>query len=1049
MSRARSVVRVVGLAGIGKSRLTLEAFGPDHGNGESALSLDHLVLYANESDAGSAAIKNVVQMLADTGSRAIVVVDDCASASHRRLAGMVAARRSRLSLLTIENTKTGPTSAPDSSVFHVELAPSTVTETIIDRDRPGIPHPDRRRLHLFSRGFPEIAVRVAQAWAENKPMPYATDDEFVEAFVTGRNDPEPHHAIQTAMLIATFGAVRHTAQDTEVPELSAWGRQISADDMHVALERLIARGVVQRRGRLVILQPRPVAMRLTERQWLEWTPARRLEFLTGNLDGRLKRNAARQLAWINDTEVAREAATLYLRRDGPLDGLNRLSRPGNLEMLSSLSAVDAQRTADCISRTFDEVGDLRTLPRGVRRSLVYTLEKIAFESSTFADGAQLLLKLAIAETETGLSNNATGQFAALFPVIQGATAADGDSRIAFLREAAETREPRQRAVVFEALLKGSKTNLFSRFIGAETQGSKPALMSWRPATVKEALDYVEFFVERLVLEATTLDDVGAAARVRLGRKLPLLLQHDLIDVVESAVTQVRKATGGWPEAIEHLGHFLRIEQPNATPKVTARVRHLIDFLQPETLPDRIRDLVSNMSWDYPHGENLGLQERSRRQLDAVRKIAEEAVKKPAILTKHLPQLCCDSQRWAAAFGEFLAERVDSPRKWLERITDELSCLPESKRNFDLLIGFVKGLSVRDPYIAAPCKGQIAASPVMAPALPAICARIGLVDADIPLTINALRSGGLPLAALNYWTYGDVLASISERSLALFFDALCHHGTDGFHVSVLLMGALAEGDWQRVEKFRPQLLGLASLVADPIFAPKPVGRIAHHAVELFKWLLGKGRDDGDACALALTLSRAVSQDHIPDGAIELVSPLLPELLSGFPEITWPLIGQQLISPTAGAWELQEALAKRFKVHPGEVGPPILALPPDTLFAWCSAHPDEAPACAATIFPVLAPLDEANGPKLHPLFGRLLAQFGDREDVLTAAAENIHCFSWTGSLTTYYEQFLAPMASLTNHSVPRVRRWAKHLCNRLEKEIEREQAREDEHEAQFEV
>ena len=1050
VSRARSVSRVVGLAGIGKSRLTLEALGPDDRNGGAALSQNHLVLYADESDADSVAIKNVVQTLADTGSRAIVVVDDCAPEIHRRLSGMVAARHSRLSLLTIDNVETDPTGARDPSIFQIKPAPSSVTETIIDRELPGIPPQDRRRLHLFSRGFPKIAVSVAQAWGENKAMPYATDNDFVEAFVTGRDDPEPHHAIQTAMLIATFGAVRHTAEDTEAPDLSVWGRNIAADDMHAALERLIARGVVQRRGRLVILQPRPVAMWLTERQWWDWSRDRRLDLLTGNLDGHFKRNAAHQLAWINDTNVAREAAKLFLGPDGPLDGLDNLSRPGNLEMLSCLSAVDAQRTADCISRTLDEVTDLRNLPRKVRRRLVYTLEKIAFEPSTFDDGAQLLLRLAVAETETEISNNGTGQFAALFPVIEGATAANGDSRIAFLREAAETNDPRQRAVIVEALLAGAKTELFHRFIGAEIQGSRPSLMPWRPATNKEASNYVSFFVERLSHEATALDDVGAAAREGLGRQIRSLLQIELVDIVEDAVTQVRNAAGGWPEAIESLGHFLRVEGQHATPEVSARVRSLIESLQPTTLSDRIRDLVSNMSWDYPHGENLGMEELRRRQLEAVRNVADEAIQQPAVLVDHLPQLCRDSQRWATAFGEQLAARIDAPRKWLGFITDAFSRLPETDRNFDLLIGFVKGFSLRDPEQVATIKREVAASPTLAPALPAICARLGLIEADIPLTIDALRAGVLPPWPLNYWSFGDVLASLPDPSLAKLFETLARHGADGFQVSVMLIGTLAEVDWQRMEEFRPQLLGLASLIADADRAPKRKNRIGHHGEQLFKWLLGKGRDDGDACTLALTLSQAVSRDDAPGGTIDLVSPLLPELLSGFPEIAWPLIGQQLIKPTASAWEMREALAQTFKVHPGELRPPILALPPDTLFAWCGAHPDEAPACAARMLPILATADAAtNGSPLHPLFHRLLDQFGDRDDVLDAAASNIHNFSWTGSLTTYFQRFLPAFESLSDHPIPRVRRWAKRMGMRLEKAIDREQARDDEHEAQFEI
>lgn len=122
----------------------------------------------------------------------------------------------------------------------------------------------------------------------------------MDAFVTGRNDPEPKLAVQAAMLVATFGAVRHSVEHSQVDDLASWGRGVTSADIHAALGRLVERGVVQRRGGLVVLQPRPVAMHLAERQWREWTRGQWVTLLTGEVDPQLKSNAARQLTWMND-----------------------------------------------------------------------------------------------------------------------------------------------------------------------------------------------------------------------------------------------------------------------------------------------------------------------------------------------------------------------------------------------------------------------------------------------------------------------------------------------------------------------------------------------------------------------------------------------------------------------------------------------------------------------------------------------------------------------------------------------------------------------------
>ena len=97
------VVRVVGPSGVGKSRLVLEALRPSEADERLAYAIADLVLYANESEAGAPAINGVVQVLAEQGQHAVVVVDRCSPETHRILTGMVQRNESSLSLITIDD----------------------------------------------------------------------------------------------------------------------------------------------------------------------------------------------------------------------------------------------------------------------------------------------------------------------------------------------------------------------------------------------------------------------------------------------------------------------------------------------------------------------------------------------------------------------------------------------------------------------------------------------------------------------------------------------------------------------------------------------------------------------------------------------------------------------------------------------------------------------------------------------------------------------------------------------------------------------------------
>ena len=88
----------------------MEALGPAAEGEESGYDLSTLVMYTSQQEIGS-----VVQTLADIGQPAVVVVDDCALATHRTLSNVVQRQGSRLSLVTIDDEV--PVGTPDDSTI--------------------------------------------------------------------------------------------------------------------------------------------------------------------------------------------------------------------------------------------------------------------------------------------------------------------------------------------------------------------------------------------------------------------------------------------------------------------------------------------------------------------------------------------------------------------------------------------------------------------------------------------------------------------------------------------------------------------------------------------------------------------------------------------------------------------------------------------------------------------------------------------------------------------------------------------------------------------
>jgi hypothetical protein len=90
-----------------------------------------------------------------------------------------------------------------------------------------------------------------------------------------------------------------------------------------------------------------------------------------------------------------------------------LEAPGRSGILPYLSAIDPGRSLTLLERLSERPpGELFTAV-DARRDLVWSAEKLAWHSDTFARAAVVLLRLALAENEHW-ANSATGQFVSLF-----------------------------------------------------------------------------------------------------------------------------------------------------------------------------------------------------------------------------------------------------------------------------------------------------------------------------------------------------------------------------------------------------------------------------------------------------------------------------------------------------------------------------------------------------------------------------------------------------------------------------------------------------------
>lgn len=763
----RGVIRVTGSVGIGKTRLTLEALGSRQKGDASKLS--DLVLYAVESEIGSDEIKKSARNLANSGKRAVLVVDGCSEETRIDLTNIVKHSDSGLSLVTIETEIRSDMRESENMLF-VKVAEDEVVEEIIKSEAPRISARDRKRIAYFSGGVISCARTIAQSWHKGGFM-FSDEDEMLIRKYIGHDGRESDPDYEAAKLISVFGRVGTETPHDELGKVAQFGSHVLRQDFRICINRLRNRGVVVLSGEgSAALAPKHVALRLAERQWREWSQSQREEVLVGTvLSDELRIKAADRLALLNTGAVAGEIVRHILGKQTLWSSPENLRH--NLKLLYSFAQIDTQGVAHLLEEILGTLPPSQLQDETISHDLIEVLRKIVFPEKTFETGATLSLKLAC------LGNGgARNLFVSLFPVHLADTKAGPEKRLPLIDEHINSDDNTFLSVIVDALAEGTKTAFFSRTIageGPETHGSRPVLESWSPRGM-EGWDYIKQCTERLVKLAKRCDDIGEEARYVLGQNLyGYIVNGFLIEDVERWLPEVKEEHPYWPEALVALGNILKYYAGELPDSIEARVEKLMSDLEPRDLGDRVRFFLQDMPHGHFYRKTMDEETLLMIKGERVEQLVEDLLSCETELEMLIPGLCAGEQSTTVRlFGLSLAKKTQKPLHWKKRIMDAVEAVSDShERNHDLLVGYMEGFRQRDQDKFKKFKEHAKISPVFAPALPSLMFHTGISPEDIEMIAEALDAGLVTHEEISVWNYSGKLSELPPATVIPLFDLM--------------------------------------------------------------------------------------------------------------------------------------------------------------------------------------------------------------------------------------------------------------------------------------
>lgn len=1026
---SKKVARIVGLSGLGKTRLALEAFRPPKVSDEDIVqqALSDGVVYVNNADLNKAYIVSAVMQLRNHNQKGLLVVDNCDIELHHELHNEVTHKDSCLSLLTLDND-------PEQRCGNVPLIKlTTMTDDVIrgllTQAYPGLSVSDLDRIVAFAQGFPQMAVLMAQARLKNEINIGVLDDDVLVKKLIWGNKPEDKDAYNVISGCALFEHVGFFDNCTEQRQFVA--REICGIDdnqFFAYAQSFINRGLLDRRHRFVRVVPKPLAVRLAADWWKKCPPERAKELLMMEMPEGLAEELYAMIAMLDFLPHAQSLVEDLCGKQAPFGKVEVLNSEKGSGLFHFLVEVNPHATLNTLEDVFGSWSreQLIEVEQG-RRNLVMALEKLCFWPETFDAAAKLLLKFAVAENESW-GNNATNQFLQLFHIYLSGTQVPPSSRLGLIDYAISSGCHEEKVLGIKALGYALHSRNFIRMGGVECQGSKAIMEDWFPNSPIKIKNYWIECLQRLTKLAVIDNDYSEISRDQITTNLRGLVQYGLFDEIENCIKEIIRKKDFWPEAYEAVQECIRFEGQDMVANQQEQLSGWLELLRPQSIKEKIRLIVNKPSWSNNIEVNGDIIDISVKD---ARDFAKECSNNLTLLieTETLEELLKGEQRQGYIFGFELATLLDVPESFLKPAMRLLSSLKPEEANPDVLAGFLSAVKLKTPDLFKKYINKVAFDDYLYIYTVELARRSRLDLEDLEIIKELLRQGKIGDFHLRLLSYGSVMSHLSPSDVKAFCTDSIAISLDLISASFHILYMYCFANPKNVSEFRDLF---KHILSNPGFLSKCLSTNDVYDWHLIaKDLLETDTKDVDfANIITQEIICICTDDRVSLGVHREIAFVIEILFKIHPENTWKTISDALLS---ASWRLlsnlSDLLSARYVRR--EDFDLISLLPLDLLISFCDKNTESGPEILSKIIPTLLQTD--SGYSFHPVAEFLIDNYGHRGKVLSQLFWNMGLFSWVGSPISQYEQQIEVLETIQNHPNPAVRVWGKKHVEGLKKEI----------------
>lgn len=697
-----SSIRLVGLSGVGKTRLVQVLFDPKVCP-ESACRPAENVIYTDLADDPNPTPQQMLENVQAQNADAVVIVDNCGSETHASLTNIIERKSNRLRLITIEYDIRDD--LPEStSCYRLESASPDVIRKILKQRYEILSSNDLDRIVDFSDGNARVALAVADTAKRGGELAQLRDAAlFTRLFHQKyQENDELLKCAQAASLLYSFDG-ENFAEDGELALLASFA-EVSVQTFSRYLVELKRRGLLQSRGQWRALLPHAIANNLARHMLEPLTADFFYKRLIEQASERVALSFTRRLSFLHESSQAQELAAYMMganRKLGDLLKLDKLERQmfNNLAPVHPVKALDLFQKASQDKR-FTSLNNLHRL------DYISLLRRIAYESEFFETAVLTLSQFALAETTTSYGSSTKHTLASLFQCYLSGTKAEPKLRCQVVKPFLVSAKEAEQELGLSMLRSGLKTHNFQLSFNVEF-GARRRDYGWHPS----AADRTGWYKSWINLVASIYNDkhLKAALRSIMAEALLRLWGKFGVDEELTKLAYQWHTESSWPEGWASFKRLLVTESTNSSPASLEQLKELVAHLAPTNLVEElyatifVDSVTATYSLDITSNENETLDlwpdsELYEKLTKATEAIGTKAAKSPEILKRLIPELCSTSNNSVELgyFGKGVGEHYHDVNELLKLIRNHMESVAPAKVSLLWVRGVLAGWKEQSP-----------------------------------------------------------------------------------------------------------------------------------------------------------------------------------------------------------------------------------------------------------------------------------------------------------------------------------------------------------------